>query len=147
MGRTTKVAPGQRYTHLTVVARVDQLHWRCRCDCGADVVAVSYRLTRGEKKSCGCQRGAHRLRHGRHKDDPTYMSWRAMRDRCRSQHPNYGGRGISYCNRWQSVGLTLDRIDVNGNYEPANCRWADAKTQRANRRDVLEREYGPKADA
>ena len=79
-----------------------------------------------------------------------------MKVRCLNKEnhkfPDYGGRGIRICERWHSFdafladmgprppGTSLDRIDVNGNYEPGNCRWADAKTQRANRRDTLKQE-------
>lgn len=89
-------------------------------------------------------------RHGLELYTPTYTSWRAMRRRCRGQNhkdfPQYGGRGIQCCERWDSYanfladmgerppGMTLDRIDPNGNYEPSNCRWATAKVQRANQR-------------
>lgn len=84
---------------------------------------------------------------------PTYNSWRAMIERCtRPAHPfylDYGGRGIRVCDRWQGAGgfarfladvgerpagMTLDRIDVDGGYEPGNVRWADKRTQRWNRR-------------
>lgn len=89
-------------------------------------------------------------KHDMHKS-PTYKSWIAMRQRCynpKIKHWNkYGGRGISICKRWDEFenfladmgekpeGKSLDRIDVNGNYEPDNCRWATQKTQQRNRRD------------
>lgn len=89
-----------------------------------------------------------------HAASPTYRSWQAMRTRCRNPRHHkwaeYGGRGIAVCERWASsfasfladvgerpVGTTLDRIDVNGNYEPGNVRWATAAEQRANRRPAM----------
>lgn len=85
------------------------------------------------------------------KRSPTYISWQAMLTRCRnSKHKNwfcYGGRGIKVCDRWLNSfenflidmgerlpGMTLDRIDVNGNYEPSNCRWATHANQQENKR-------------
>lgn len=78
----------------------------------------------------------------------TYMAWVNMKDRCEDpgddRYHRYGGRGITYCNRWKAFenfladmgepepGMSLDRIDVNGNYEPANCRWASRKAQQRN---------------
>lgn len=101
------------------------------------------------------------LTHGHYvggKRSPTYNSWRAMRERCeRPAHPfyaDYGGRGIKVCDRWRDAGgfarflidlgprpegTTLDRIDVDGNYEPGNVRWASKQQQRWNRRDMVER--------
>ena len=84
-----------------------------------------------------------------------YNSYRSMMDRCyrntSKNYKNYGGRGISVCAEWKNIenfekwvkensykkGLTLDRINVNGNYEPSNCRWVDMKTQDNNRRNTV----------
>lgn len=86
---------------------------------------------------------------------PTYSSWRAMLARCRQPNNNrfqyYGARGIQVCERWLSfenfledmgerpAGLSIDRIDVDGNYEPGNCRWATPLEQRHGRRDYVVR--------
>ena len=96
-------------------------------------------------------------KHGHDYSSPTYCSWKTMKNRCTrdtdKQWNDYGGRGIKVCDSWltfagflsdmgvRPVGTTLDRIDNNGNYEPANCRWADIKQQRRNRRDNRIVEY------
>lgn len=86
---------------------------------------------------------------------PTYNSWRAMIERCTyARHPfypDYGGRGINVCDRWRRfaafledmgerpAGHTIDRDDVDGHYEPGNCKWSDRYQQRWNRRDMVDR--------
>lgn len=91
-------------------------------------------------------------RHGM-TDTPTHRSWLEMRRRCTNPHsehwPDYGGRGIRFCERWESFenfladmgerpdGMTLDRIDVNGHYEPGNCRWATSSVQQRNKRRIV----------
>ncbi len=140
---------GQRSGKLVALSsigsRKKQRIWRCRCDCGAIIEIEATRILLGKTRSCGCL-----LRRTRTVSIPTYGSWRAMRRRCNDPknigYRNYGGRGITVCERWQKFenfladmgkrpeGTSLDRIDSNGNYEPGNCRWADAKTQAQNRR-------------
>lgn len=104
-------------------------------------------------KSCGCQRLAHRTIHGLSKTHPLYKKWWAMKERCRNpkneDYKHYGGRGIIVCkewandfmafynwsvaNGWQPT-LQIDRIDVNGNYEPSNCRYVTIKENNRNKR-------------
>lgn len=131
--------------------------WLCRCACGNERVVTANRLRRGESRSCGCLKLAlmdsRFTIHGHNRqgrESATYRSWRSMKERCsnsrRRDWNRYGGRGIRVAEQWavfaaflndmgeRPTGKTLDRIDPNGNYQPGNCRWADAKTQRSNRR-------------
>ena len=151
---------GKRFHSLTAVRYVGsdgkKSLWLIRCDCGKDLVMPASEFLKGKRKSCGCQ--SKRLiseknrTHGM-SNHPAYWVWRSMNDRCRlpSHHAwkNYGGRGIKVCDAWQKSfenfwrdmgptyqpGLTLDRIDVNGNYTPENCRWVPKQAQNRNRRN------------
>lgn len=124
-----------------------------RCDCGKDGRFVLSRLRSGETRSCGCLHRQMLKQAGTHKmtRTPTYRSWEAMRSRCRYQanigFRNYGGRGIKVCDRWESFalffedmgarppGMSLDRINPEDDYCPANCRWATSTEQNRNRRN------------
>ena len=127
--------------------------FRCLCDCGNSIDVRYDHLISGNSKSCGCLQRLSAIelstKHGLSKT-PTYLCWAAMKQRCHNPkntlYPLYGERGISYDPNWESFenfladmgecpeGLTLDRIDVNGNYCKENCRWENCTVQMHNRR-------------
>lgn len=147
--------------------------WECQCDCGTLYHVPSNKLTTGHTRSCGCLTPdlmrAKKTVHG-HKRRPkaggtsrTYTSWLTMHARCTRpsnwNYKYYGGRGITICERWaifenfladmgeRPAERTLDRIDVNGNYEPRNCRWATWPEQCANKRKIQLVASSPPEDA
>ena len=135
--------------------------WQCKCDCGNEVVVETKYLNQGHVQSCGCLKHDRQIEantiHGKN-HTRLYNVWVGMRQRCtdpkHKSYKNYGGRGISVCKEWDEYltfeqwalsngynsdakygDCTLDRIDVNGNYCPENCRWVDTKTQAQNKRN------------
>lgn len=159
-GKSAVIPIGVKFNRMTVLGRDDdakgRVRWMCQCDCGATKSVAACELKAGKTKSCGCfdleRKTFDTIKHGYNRT-PTYVSWSAMWARCTNSklksYKNYGGRGISVCERWKDFqnflddmgarpdGKSLDRYpDNDGNYEPNNCRWATAKEQRANQRPV-----------
>lgn len=149
---------GQRFERWTVVGPspvVRRSRRRlCKCDCGAEREVVGASLVNGSSRSCGClQRSVAAAQSTLHGGvgTPEYAAWKHMKERCYNPNENrysrYGGRGIVVCDRWlsnfenffadlgprPSSRHSIDRIDVNGNYEPGNVRWATAATQSRNK--------------
>jgi len=126
-----------------------QLRHLCQCACGKTTTATTYALTSGRTISCGCARSKAAETHGL-SGSREYRIWHDMHRRCRDpknkNYASYGERGIRVCDDWSSFdafyrdmgpanGLTLDRIDNDGNYEPGNCAWATLEAQARNRRN------------
>ena len=159
MGRKLDIKPGDRFGRLTVIEeeprKKKSRYFLCRCDCGKEVSTKLIWLTTGQSKSCGCLRKERFLkfntRHGQ-SHSALHSCWTSMKQRCLNPknpvYQDYGGRGIKVCPEWMyfepfywwammnsyDENLTIERKDVNGNYEPKNCCWIPQSQQGGNRR-------------
>lgn len=149
---------GKKVGRWTVVDKIfvkkGRTDWLCECECGEIKIVSGAALSRGSTQSCGCYRdeklSESRKTHGLSKTKE-YQAWNHMIQRCENQndisYQFYGARGIEVCKRWresfenflEDVGFaptpkhSIDRIDVNGNYEPNNVQWASSKAQQNNK--------------
>lgn len=163
--RTAKDLSGQRFGRLTVIHRMEGAnckYYYCKCDCGNVVTVLGKSLTSGNTKSCGClhreQLTERNYKHGERRTR-LYKTWISMKQRCsvhRAKYKQWEGRGIKVCDEWRDSftafkdwaeangykeDLTIDRIDVNGNYEPSNCRWITKREQQFNKTNTRYFEY------
>ena len=151
---------GRRFGRLTVISEAakikKRIRWLCLCDCGKTKIIDGSNLRNGYTRSCGCLHSeVIKAANSTHKQAKTrlYHIWMNMKARClnpkNKSWNRYGGRGIKVCGEWledferfsrwaktngYSEELSIDRIDVNGNYEPNNCRWATPQKQARNTR-------------
>lgn len=154
---------GQRFGRLTVVKRVEdyvsprgykKTQWLCKCECGGTTIVGASSLRAGHVKSCGC---IVKNKNGLYKTT-LYKKLKGMKERCyrecNDSYKSYGARGIKVCDEWldknngflnfynwainngYKEGLSIDRIDVNGHYEPNNCRWISMLEQGKNTRNI-----------
>jgi len=166
MARWREIKVGARFGRLTVIGHpqgqtawggVTRYWYPCRCDCGQETLVYKAHLVSGNTKSCGCMfRELMKERYGDY-GKPTRLIriWHNMVGRCHEprsvSYPNYGGCGIKVCDEWRQdyrafkkwaldhgygAGLQIDRIQMDGDYQPDNCRWVTPKENSRNRRGL-----------
>lgn len=165
MGKKQRILFG-KFGRLTVTKEVERYRTPkgtpfrqvlCKCDCGSQYICIFSQLKSGKIKSCGCLKNEltslRRKTHGMSKT-PIYFVWQSMKRRCcdpnDKSYKNYGGRGIKVCDRWLSSfqnfyedigegyrkGLSIERIDNDGNYCLENCKWIPLLEQSRNKRST-----------
>jgi hypothetical protein len=160
MPKRLEIKQGDRYGRLTIIKEVekkgDKRQVLCKCDCGIEIIARFTNIRFGTTNSCGCYKIEQGIKTNvTHGDSGSrlYSIWHSMKQRCNNKNSkhymDYGGRGIFVCDEWNEFipfrkwalengygdKLTIDRKNVNGNYEPSNCRWLTIQEQQNNKRD------------
>ena len=159
---------GKKFGRLEVVECAEKnkygsYAWKCKCECGGEIIVDGRSLRRGLTKSCGClnndvrKSGNNRRTHGQC-GTRLYRIWKAMKNRCLNENTKdykrwYGSTGVTICDEWKNSfmpfyewamengyadDLSIDRIDPCGNYDPSNCRWATPTEQAQNKRKKKE---------
>ena len=159
MGSEHVVLVGKKFSRLLVLSESERprssrsaRYWVCRCDCGVVKDVRGPELKNGNTKSCGCLNVETHTTHGK-EGTKIYNVWGGMKYRAQTEtakaFSNYGGRGITVCDRWQSFenfyadmgeppeGMQLERVDNDKGYSPENCKWAGRKDQAFNRRTTV----------
>lgn len=151
---------GKNFGKLKVISELEKRakgggkQYLCQCECGNTTIVRSDHLKSGHTTSCGCNKIM--ITSHRKSQSNLYRRWDKIKQRCYNKnnhaYKNYGGRGIKMCDEWcddfmnfynwainngYDDNLTIDRIDVNGNYEPNNCRWVDYTTQNNHRSNTV----------
>jgi hypothetical protein len=148
-GRLTAIRPNHKVNGA--------VHWECKCECGRTKIASIYNLLSSKTQSCGClqkERASQARATHRMSNHPAYQAWHRIRNRCENpeanDYPNYGGRGIHIADEWQNfdafwsemgpswkAGLSIERMDNDGDYAPGNCAWVTQVRQVRNRRNTV----------
>lgn len=158
------IKPGTKFGRLIVLEEVNDKKlgkaYKCQCDCGNVTCVRGTMLQNGNTKSCGCLHNEGNNKKHKLSYTKLYRVYYGMKNRCYNEkftyYQDYGGRGIKICDAWLNnnqtffnwainngykEGLTIDRIDVDGDYEPDNCRWITSLEQVRNRRSTVYIEY------